>query len=456
MVEFEDVIGDTSDFRDVPLEQATRYAAEDAHVTWMLWHQLQSEVRERELESVFETIDMPLVPVLSRMERRGVALDREFLKKYSGELEAQLGVLEKEILQAAGVAFNLNSPKQLSEVLFEKLQISTKGIKKTKTGYSTNQSVLERLADVHPVPQLILKYRGLHKLKSTYVDALPAQVSQKTGRLHTSFNQTVTATGRLSSSQPNLQNIPIQTEAGRRVREAFVAAPGNVLISADYSQIELRILAHLSDDKNLIDAFRSGQDIHSKTAREVFHLVESEVLSPQQRRVGKTINFGIVYGMSGFRLARDLGISVKEASEYIDGYFRRYSSVKEYFGHLEECVEAGTPVTTLFGRKRFVDEMNGTGRDPGFVKRAALNAPIQGSAADIIKLAMIQMELRIRENALPLQMLMQIHDELVFECGLEHGAHMLEVVKETMEQVVSLSVPLVVDVRTGRSWQEAH
>lgn len=456
MVEFDEVADKDGDFRSVPLQEALRYAAEDAHITWLLKDRLEALLKEAVLFDLLAEIDGPLVRVLSEIERSGMRLDTEFLAKMSDELKERLTELEKEIFQEAGTEFNLNSPKQLGEVLFEKLGISTKGVKKTKTGYSTNQAVLEKLESVHAVPALILKYRGLFKLKSTYVDALPAQVSPKTGRLHTRLNQTIAATGRLSSSQPNLQNIPVQTELGRRVRKAFVAEEGNTLISADYSQIELRLLAHLSGDEALQDAFRRNEDVHARTARELFGIGEDEEVSSGDRRIGKTINFGIVYGMSGFRLGRELGIPVKTASEYIEQYFERYAGVREYFDHLEEVIEEKGVVETLYGRKRIVSEIDPAGRDKSFVKRAAMNAPLQGSAADLIKLAMIRLYERIKAEDLTLRMVLQVHDELLFECPSGFQKEAIVIIREIMESSAELSVPLRVDVRAANNWEEAH
>lgn len=456
VIEYAEVTQGRRDFSEVPVVEAARYAGEDAWCAWKLAAELAPLLQKEGLKEVFEKIELPLVPVLSALERRGVRLDCELLARISAEFAARLEELRRRMFDMVGFEFNLNSPKQLSEVLFDKLQIPTRGLKKTKTGISTDSSVLEKLADSHPLPALILDYRGLFKLKSTYVDALPQQISSVTGRLHTRFNQTVTGTGRLSSSEPNLQNIPVQSAEGRRVREAFVAQPGDVLISADYSQIELRILAHMSADTNLIAAFNEDRDIHSITAREILGLDPDSAVSPEQRRLGKTINFGVVYGMGGFRLARDLGIPVSLADRYIRQYFERYGSVKSYFSRIEEQAQKDGFVATMFGRKRFLAAIDASGRDKGFVLRAALNAPIQGSAADLIKLAMIKLEDDIRAAGLPCRMLLQIHDELVFECREDSVPGAMELIRAGMENVVKLAVPLKVDVRAGRNWQEAH
>ncbi|RMG40039.1 MAG: DNA polymerase I [Candidatus Dadabacteria bacterium] len=456
MLEYSEVAGDLEDFSEVPLDKATRYAAEDAHAVWLLKPVLEEKLKELDLMGVFNEIELPLLSVLSRMERAGVLLDSKLLEKMSKEFSKELKKLEKELYELAGCEFNINSPKQLQEVLFDRLGLSTAGVKKTKTGLSTNQAMLEMLSERHPLPGLILRYRMLFKLKSTYIDALPKQISPLTGRLHTRFNQTGTATGRLSSSEPNLQNIPVQTEEGRRIRRAFIPEEGRLLMCADYSQIELRLLAELSGDKNLIQTFKDDVDIHARTAREILGLEDEDQVSSTERRIGKTINFGIIYGMSGFRLGRELGIPVGEANRYIEEYFAAYPGVKEYFARVEKEAEENGYVTTLFGRKRFLSEINASGRDRGFVVRAAINAPLQGSAADIIKLAMIRLDSKIREEQLPLTMILQIHDELMFECDIDAAEEMKEVVKKEMEGVIKLKVPLKVDLGVGPNWEEAH
>lgn len=444
-------------FSEVPVDLATRYAAEDAHLAWRLMDKFQPLLKEKELLEVFNEIEVPLIRTLAIMERHGISLDCDLLKSMSVDLEQRLQAIQEQIFAEAGCEFNMNSPRQLSEILFDRMGIPTRGLKRTKTGISTDASVLEKLAlQGFPLPSQILEYRGLHKLKSTYVDALPRQVLAKTGRLHTRFNQTGTATGRLSSSDPNLQNIPIQQEEGRRVRAAFVAAPGTVLISADYSQIELRLLAHLSEDEVLLDAFRNGEDVHIRTAREILGIHDDEEVSAETRRIGKTINFGIVYGMSGFRLARDLGIPVGIGNKYIENYFNRYAGVKEFFNQLEKEADSKQYVTTLFGRKRFLSGIESRGRDAGFRRRAAMNAPIQGSAADLVKKAMIILQNTIDSDKLPLKMLLQIHDELVFECEASFVESAALIIREVMENVVQLKVPLHVDIGTGKNWHEAH
>lgn len=456
VIEYEDLEGIEMDFSNVSIEDATQYSAEDAHITWLLMEALAPKLKEHELEGVFSQIEMPLVPVLSRMERAGVKLDTKFLASMSEEFGEELQEVRSRLIAMAGADFNLNSPKQLAEVLFGKLGIPTKGVKKTKTGFSTDSSVLELLSLTHEFPKEVLRYRMLFKLKSTYVDALPAQINPKTGRLHSRFNQTVAATGRLSSSDPNLQNIPIQSKEGRRIRCAFIGEPETQLISADYSQIELRILAHMSGDKNLIQAFVDDTDIHAKTARELFHLADSDEVTPEQRRVGKTLNFGIIYGMSGFRLAKELGISFREGEAYIQQYFSRYPTVKDLFSSLEHDAQHKGYVTTVFGRKRFISEADMSERDKGFQNRIAVNAPLQGTAADIVKLAMIKVEKRLSDEQLSIKMILQVHDELVFECHKSTSEKAALIIQKEMEHVSPLLVPLKVDVGIGPNWEEAH
>ncbi|RIL09978.1 MAG: DNA polymerase I, partial [Proteobacteria bacterium] len=456
VIEFEEVLDGVSDFSEVPVERATVYACQDAHLTWLLKEKLKPLLQKEELQQVFYELEMPLVSILAAMELKGVKLDQATLAEMSGQFEQQLEALQKQLHDLAGGEFNINSPKQLSEILFNKLGLPTKGLKKTKTGISTDSGVLEKLSTLHPLPGLILDYRLLHKLKSTYIDALPAQISPVTDRLHTRFNQTGTGTGRLSSSDPNLQNIPIQTPEGRRIRSAFIAEEGNILISADYSQIELRLLAHLSADKNLSAAFKENVDIHSRTARELLKIPPLLEVTSEQRRIGKTINFGIIYGMGPYRLSRELHIPLSEANSYIQRYFEIFSGVREYFSQLEaQAVEQGF-VRTILGRKRVLADLDIRERDEGFVRRAAINAPLQGSAADIIKMAMLNLDRRIRAENLPLDLLLQIHDELVFEAGSARSSELAEIIRKEMEEVVVLSVPLKVDVRIGHNWDEAH
>jgi DNA polymerase-1 len=420
-------------------------------------HALRPVVEERlalvEMQKLYRELEMPLAEVLADMELAGVALDTTALATMSAELSGALERIIVEVYALAGGEFNIGSPVQLRDVLFDRLKLSTKGVKKTKTGLSTDVDVLTKLAAEHPLPAKILEYRQLSKLKSTYVDALPALMDPATGRIHTTFNQTVATTGRLSSSDPNLQNIPIRSEEGRRIRAAFVAGPGHRLVSADYSQIELRVLAHLSDDAALIDAFTRDDDIHARTAADVFG-----ALSPAEgRRLAKVINYGIVYGMGPARAARELGVSMKEADTYIRDYFGRYAGVRTYLdATIADARERGY-VTTVLGRRRYLPELGA--RDPGvrqFAERAATNTPIQGSAADLIKLAMLAVRRRLQDAGSGAHMLLQVHDELVFEVPDAELDDVCRLVREAMEGVWTLKVPLRVDVRSGANWSEAH
>ncbi len=459
VIEYEEITHDKSDFSEVTIADAARYACQDAHYAWLLKEYLSSRIEESNLQRVFSQLEVPLIPVLARMERVGVKVDVDKLRAMSAEFAAQLLTLEAQIYQHAGIEFNINSPKQLADLFFNKLGISTKGVKKTKTGFSTDSSVLEKLAETHALPAIILEYRSLHKLKSTYTDALAEYISPITGRVHTRLNQTLTGTGRLSSSDPNLQNIPVQSAEGRRIRSAFIPAPGSFFIAADYSQIELRLLAHLSGDENLIRAFNEGEDIHSATAREIMGLSGDEEVPSEIRRIGKTINFGIVYGMGAFRLSRELGIPVSQASNYITSYFNRYPKVKQYFAGLEETALAQGEVQTIYGRKRVISSIDTSGRDQGFAMRAAVNAPLQGSAADIIKLAMIRVDELLRSSFPGAQLVLQIHDELLIEApdfGAARNQVLIDQIVSTMESVIQLKVPLKVDAGSGHDWQEAQ
>ncbi len=420
-------------------------------------HALRPVVEERlarvEMQRLYRELELPLADVLADMELAGVALDTAALAAMSDELGHELARVIGEIYELAGGEFNIGSPVQLREVLFERLKLSTKGVKKTKTGLSTDVDVLTKLAAEHPLPAKILEFRQIAKLKSTYADALPALMDPATGRIHTTFNQTVAATGRLSSSDPNLQNIPIRTDEGRRIRAAFVAGPGCRLVSADYSQIELRVLAHLANDAALIDAFTRGDDIHARTASDVF----GSLAPAEGRRLAKVINYGIVYGMGPVRAARELGVSSKEAESYIGEYFTRYAGVRRYLdATIAEARDRGY-VTTVLGRRRYLPELRA--RDPGvrqFAERAATNTPIQGSAADLIKLAMLEVRRRLREAGSGAHMLLQVHDELVFEVPDAEVEAVSRLVRDAMEGVWALQVPLRVDVRSGANWSEAH
>jgi len=425
-------------------------AARTAHALRPL---LEERLRAHEMERLFYELEMPLAEVLAEMELAGIRIDVAALGALSAEFAAKLERLMAEIYALAGMEFNINSPPQLRTVLFERLGISARGVRRGKTGLSTDVDVLTRLAEQHPLPAKILEYRALAKLKSTYVDALPALVDPATGRLHTSFNQTVAATGRLSSSDPNLQNIPIRSEEGRRIRAAFVAAPGHRLVSADYSQIELRVLAHLSGDQALIDAFASGEDIHARTAAEVF----ADRPPAEGRRLAKVMNYGIVYGMGAARAARELGVSQGEAAAYIDRYLGRYPGVRAFIDATIAEARARGYASTILGRRRYLPELGA--RDPAvrqFAERAATNTPIQGSAADLIKLAMLEVRRRLAAAGGGARLLLQVHDELVLEVPADRLAIVEAAVRDAMERVFPLRVPLEVDVRHGTNWAEAH
>lgn len=414
---------------------------------------LLKELEKMDLLKLYQEVEIPLIEVLAEMELNGIKLDRDYLEKLSIQWEKELETITDEIYRLAGEEFNLNSPKQLGEILFKKLGLPV--IKKTKTGYSTSAGVLEELMDKHEIIPLIMEYRQLMKLKSTYVDALPPLINPETGRVHTSFNQMVTATGRLSSTDPNLQNIPIRTEEGREIRKAFI--PGDkdwVLLAADYSQVELRVLAHISKDDNLISAFNRGEDIHTQTASEIFQ-VEPEEVTANMRRHAKVINFGIAYGMSPYGLARDLKISRQEAEDYINRYFNRFSGVKRYMEEIVEQAKEEGYVTTIFKRRRYIPEIRSRNyHRRSFAERTAINTPIQGSAADIMKIAMIRVYNRLQQGDFQARILLQVHDELVLEVKRDDLPVLARLVKEEMEKAVSLSVPLIVDIQIGENWRD--
>jgi DNA polymerase-1 len=451
---FREILGKKDSFAAVDVGEATAYAAEDALLALELKELLFETLREEGLEELYFNIEMPLIGVLMDMEQAGFKVDVGKLNDMSKELSREIDSIQRRIYFLAGEEFNINSPKQLSKVLFHSLGL--KPGKKTKTGYSTEVSVLEELAQTHELPKEILDYRSLSKLKSTYTDVLPALIHPATGRIHTSFNQTVTATGRLSSSEPNLQNIPIRGEWGRRIRETFIAEGDSLILSADYSQIELRILAHLSGDQGLINAFTTGVDVHTRTASEIFG-TPFEKVTQDMRRVAKTVNFGVIYGISPYGLSEALNIPPAEAKKYIDGYFEGHPGVKAYIEQtLKEAKEKGY-VTTMFGRKRSVPEIqsqNANTRSLG--ERLAVNSPIQGTAADVIKVAMIQIRDSFRAGGLRSKMILQVHDELVFEVPRNELEEAGRIVKEKMENVVALSVPLRVETGHGGNWAEAH
>ena len=457
-ISFEEIAGKGKNqltFNQIPLEQAAEYAAEDADVTMklqqVLWEKLS---KEPTLEKLFREMELPLLGVLSRMERRGVLIDSDALFLQSNEIANRLNELEEQAYVLAGQPFNLASTKQLQEILFDKLGLPV--IQKTPKGApSTNEEVLEELAFSHELPKVLVEHRGLSKLKSTYTDKLPQMVNPQTGRVHTSYHQAVTATGRLSSSDPNLQNIPIRTEEGRRIRQAFIAREGFTVVAADYSQIELRIMAHLSQDQGLINAFTQGKDIHRSTAAEIFGVALDEVTS-EQRRNAKAINFGLIYGMSAFGLSRQLGIGRADAQSYMDLYFKRYPGVQTFMHDIREKAKAQSYVETLFGRRLYLPDINSSnGMRRKAAERVAINAPMQGTAADIIKRAMIQLDQKL-QNDPDIAMIMQVHDELVFEVRSEKVAFYSELIKTQMESAADLVVPLIVDVGQGTNWDEAH
>ncbi len=439
----------------VPIEQVGPYACADADMTCQLQAHLQPRLQEEGLHDLFEQVEMPLVPVLVEMERNGIRLDVEFLREMSRQLEQDLAVLEGAIHALAGHPFNIRSTQQLGQVLFEELGLPTTGIRRTKAGgYSTAVDVLEKLCHQYPIVEKVLEHRELSKLKSTYLDALPALVNPETGRVHTSFHQTVTTTGRLSSSDPNLQNIPVRTELGRQVRRAFVADPGWLLLSADYSQVELRVLAHISGDPGLLGAFNRGEDIHASTAAALFDLPIAEV-TPEQRRLAKTVNFGLIYGMSAYGLASRLGIEQEEAERFIRAYFEQFPRVKAYIEKtVQQAWEQGY-VTTLLGRRRPIPTIRSENRNlREAAEREAINAPIQGSAADIIKIAMVRLYGALKGRGLRSRLLLQVHDELVLEIPEEEVETVRPLVVETMEGAYPLQAPLRVDVHVATTWED--
>ena len=456
---YEDVAGKGKgqiNFSEVPIEQAAPYAAEDADITLCLHDVLWPRLREApKLEKLFQEIEMPLVPVLAGMQRTGVRIDADMLRHQSDELARRLLELERDAHEVAGQPFNLESPKQIQEILFDKLGLPV--LKKTPKGApSTAEDVLQELALDYPLPNIILEYRGLSKLKSTYTDKLPEMINAETGRVHTSYHQAVAATGRLSSSNPNLQNIPVRTTEGRRIRQAFIPADGCKMVSADYSQIELRIMAHLSGDAGLQQAFAQGLDVHRATAAEVFNVPLDQVTS-DMRRNAKAINFGLIYGMSAFGLARQLKIDRSTAQQYVDLYFTRYPGVKDFMDRTRIQAREQGYVETVFGRRLYAQDINASNHARRqYAERAAINAPMQGTAADLIKLAMLAVAQWIRSSGVDVRMIMQVHDELVFEVAQAEVAQASDRIRRCMSEVSTLSVPLVVDIGVGDNWDEAH
>jgi DNA polymerase-1 len=462
-IKFSDVVGtgkNQKTFDEAPIAKATAYAAEDADVTLRLWRALKPRLAAEGKATVYEMLERPLVPVIGAMERAGVKIDSQALSRLSADFAQRMAMHEAEAHALAGGAFNMGSPKQIADILFGKLNLP--GAKKTATGaWSTSADILEELAaEGHELPRAILNWRGVAKLKSTYTDALPAAINRETGRVHTSYSLAATTTGRLASTDPNLQNIPIRTEDGRKIRTAFIPEKGNVLVSADYSQIELRLLAHIADLKSMKDAFAKGVDIHAMTASEMFG-VPVEGMDPMVRRRAKAINFGIIYGISAFGLANQLGIERAEAKAYIDSYFVKFPGIRKYMDDTIASAKRTGYVETIFGRRTYVGGIND--KNPaqrGYSERQAINAPIQGAAADVIRRAMIRMPGALAKARLTAKMLLQVHDELVFECPAGEAEATIKVARKVMEEAplpaLSLSVPLVVDARAGKNWDEAH
>ena len=440
--------------RDLPRDDVARFAAEIAIAVDALRTPLQARLDAEQLTPLFESVELPLTTVLARMERNGVRIDEEKLAELSTEYEALLATIERDVYALAGEEFLISSPKQLQRILFEKLELPA--TKKTKTGYSTDEEVLELLSAQHELPRHVLAYRRLTKLKSTYLDALPPLVNPRTGRIHPTFNQLGAATGRLSATHPNVQNIPIRTPEGVRIREAFIPAEGSLLLSADYSQVELRILAHYSEDESLIDAFTKGEDVHRRTAAEVAGIAPEEVDADQRARA-KAVNFGIIYGSSAFGLARQLGIAAGEAKETIDAYFAQYQGVRRFLDTTIAGAKETGGVTTLLGRLRRLPDLASRNRTlRQAAERMAVNTVIQGTAADLIKKAMVEVHAALSNSGPPARMILQVHDELVFEVAPKHTEALSALVREKMEGVLALRVPLVADIGQGANWREAH
>jgi DNA polymerase-1 len=458
-IHYEDVAGKGTKqipFNKVPVDAAAPYAAEDAEVTLKLHQHLWPKLKKsKPLQKLYEELEIPLLPVLSRMERNGVMVDADMLTEQSRQITLLMEEIEEHVYQQAGESFNIGSPKQIQQILYDKLGLPV--LAKTPKGQpSTSESVLEELALDHELPRLILEHRGLSKLKSTYTDKLPEQICSKTGRVHTSYHQAVAATGRLSSSDPNLQNIPVRTEEGRRIRKAFIAPSGHSLLAADYSQIELRIMAHLSGDQGLLDAFARGEDIHKMTAAEVFGIKPDKVTT-EHRRAAKAINFGLIYGMSAFGLAKQLGIGRGQARDYVELYFKRYPGVRKYMDQTREQAREQGYVETIFNRRLYLPEINSRNAAlRQYAERTAINAPMQGSAADIIKRAMISVDEWLLKNKINAKLIMQVHDELVLETAESAVTDTREKIRQLMTDAAQLSVPLVVDIGTGKNWDEAH
>lgn len=457
MITYKELLGKDyrkKSFAEVPIKEASDYSCEDSDITFRLYELLEKKLDDLGLKDLYYKIDIPLLNVLCDMEMAGVRIDPGQMRQLDKFATERIQKLTEEIYSQAGETFNINSTKQLANVLFDKLKLPS--FRKGKTGKSTDVDVLEQLKKHHPIAQLLLEYRSMNKLKTTYIDVLPRMINQKTGRIHTSFSQTTTATGRLASSDPNLQNIPIRDEFGKKIREAFVPEKNNWLLSADYSQIELRILAHIAEDKVLIDAFNKGEDIHNRTVMEIYGVPPQDV-TPDLRRMAKVINYGVAYGMSAYGLSQGLDISVQEADDFINRYFTRYKGIKEYIERTKKEIEKKGFVENLFNRRRYLPDMkNLTKQQKNFISRTAINTPIQGSAADLIKLAMIDIHDTFVKENLKSRMILQVHDELVFEVVPAEKDKVFHLVKDKMEKAVKLKVPLAVDIHFGKNWSEAH
>ena len=457
-VSFSDLVGtgkEQKHIREISLLRLSDYSCEDSDITFRLYEYFQKKLNELGMIELCEGMEFPLVSALARMERIGVAIDVDFLARMSKELEHQLENLTREIYLTAGISFNINSTQQLAEILFNKLKLTP--VRKTKSGFSTDVGVLEALKGTHPIIEMLLEFRQSTKLKSTYIDALPKLVNARTGRVHTSFNQTVTTTGRLSSSNPNIQNIPIRTEIGRSIRKAFIAGnPESLILSADYSQIELRVMAHISGDEGMTEAFRNKEDIHVTTAAKVFG-VASENVTREMRRKAKEVNFGIMYGIGAYGLASRLEINQSEAKEIIARYFARFPKVQQYISDTIASARKEGYVSTLLGRRRYIADIRSNNQNfRQNAERQAINMPIQGTAADMIKLAMVHIDAEIIKRKLDSSMLLQVHDELVFEMRIAEEAEMKKLVEKEMRQALPLSVPVEVDLGIGKNWLEAH
>jgi DNA polymerase-1 len=458
MISYNEVTDHNKDksFAYVDVNKAKEYSCEDAEITLLLKSILEEKLNNADNNTLFQDLEMKLIPVIMDMEMTGIKIDVDFFKGISEKFADELSSIERRIFDLAGEQFNINSPQQLGYILFEKLNLPGKKKTKKKSGYSTDVEVLTDLASLHEIPSLLLRFRTISKLKSTYLDALVNIVNPVTGRIHTSYNQTVTATGRLSSSNPNLQNIPIRTEEGREIRKGFIADDGRLLLSADYSQIELRVFAHYSEDPVLLRAFEREEDIHTRTAAEVFDL-DPKMVAPEMRRMAKMINFGIIYGMGPVKLAKELGISKKVAQVYLDSYFEKYKGVKNFKEKIISQARQNGYVSTLLKRRRYLPNINSDiGNIRSEAERAAINTPIQGTAADLIKMAMINIAQRLKKENLRTKMLLQVHDELVFEVPQGELSSATKLIKDEMEGVYSLNTPLKVDINWGKNWGEAH